>query len=539
MSLPTLSIQLPALLILSQLQKHGYEAYLVGGAVRDLLRTELDPASPLSNHYFDYDFTTNARPEQIQALFSESFYENQFGTVSVAFSHLQAQFEISQTPPLPEHPRSEKIIDLAKATNIHESLIYQVDQVDQQTDALAASQSQADFDQLLPVYEITTFRTDGTYQDHRRPETVTWGQTLTEDLARRDFTCNAMAIAIDQSVLEKLLSQGTVSKQPWLVPISEYTLIDPYHGFVDYSQGELKTVGRAQDRFAEDALRMLRAIRFSVQLDLEMSSETFEAIASQAQDLTHVSWERIQIEFLKMLGSRQPAKAIELLDETGLLACIIPELLATKGVEQGGHHTTDVWTHSLDALATCPSTDPIVRLATLLHDIGKPNTFKRQNGTITFYNHEIVGSRIANSISKRLKLSRRDRERIFTLVRFHMFHYQPHDTDAAIRRFMRKVGLENIDDILDLREGDRLGSGARKTSWRLEEMKARMIDQLHQPLSVKDLAIGGHELQSELNLTPGPLFGKILQELFEEVLENPELNNREYLLKKAAEIAEH
>jgi len=160
---------------------------------------------------------------------------------------------------------------------------------------------------------------------------------------------------------------------------------------------------------------------------------------------------------------------------------------------QGGHHNTDVWTHSLDALKECPNPDPIVRLATLLHDIAKPQTFEIRDNKITFYNHEIVGSRITDKIAKRLKFSKIDRRRLFTLVRHHMFYYQPQNSDAAIRRFMRKVSLENIDDILDLREGDRLGSGARKTSWRLEEMKQRMIEQLNQPMEVTDLAINGHD----------------------------------------------
>jgi putative nucleotidyltransferase with HDIG domain len=236
---------------------------------------------------------------------------------------------------------------------------------------------------------------------------------------------------------------------------------------------------------------------------------------------------------MKMLKSDFPAEAIELLDTTGLLTHIIPELLTAKGVEQAGHHTTDVWTHSLDALRTCPSTDPIVRLATLLHDIAKPQTYQRTDASITFYNHEVIGARVAKKIAERLRLPKRDVERIFTLVRHHMFHYQPKNTDAAIRRFMRKVGLENIDDILDLREGDRLGSGARQTSWRLEEMKQRMIEQLNQPLSVHDLAIDGHDLMAELKLQPGPKLGQILHELFEKVLEQPELNTKEQLIKEA------
>ncbi len=190
----------------------------------------------------------------------------------------------------------------------------------------------------------------------------------------------------------------------------------------------------------------------------------------------------------------------------------------------------------MDALANCPSSDPIVKLATLLHDIGKPATYQLRNGEITFYNHEIVGSRIADRIGQRLHLSKRELRRLFILVRHHMFYYQPENSDAAIRRFMTRVGLENIDDILALREGDRLGSGVRKTSWRLEEMKERIVGQLNQPMAVTDLAISGHDLMAQFDLKPGPWIGAVLDKLLEEVLDNPELNTKEQLLKLAQEL---
>jgi putative nucleotidyltransferase with HDIG domain len=312
-----------------------------------------------------------------------------------------------------------------------------------------------------------------------------------------------------------------------------YTLHDPHSGEQDLANQLIKTVGDPHRRFQEDALRMLRAIRFSVQLNMRIEAETYHALQTHHELLSHISLERIRDEFLKMLVSNYPKEAIELLDETQLLYYIIPELLDAKGVKQGGHHTTDVWTHSLDALAECPSSDPVVKLAALLHDISKPETFALVNSLPTFYNHEILGSRKAKKIAQRLRLSNFDVDRIFILVRHHMFHYQPEHTDAAIRRFMRKVGLENIDDMLDLREGDRLGSGARKTSWRLEEMKERMIEQLHQPMDVTDLAINGTDLMTELQLVPGPVIGKLLHALFEQVLDNPELNTKERLIEKA------
>jgi len=216
----------------------------------------------------------------------------------------------------------------------------------------------------------------------------------------------------------------------------------------------------------------------------------------------------------------------------------MPELLEGKGVEQGGHHTTDVWTHSLDALRETPAIDPIVRLATLLHDVAKPRTYALRDGDITFYNHEIIGSRMASKIAKRLRLSNKDTQRVFTLVRHHMFHYQPHNTDSAIRRFMRKVGLANVDDILDLREGDRLGSGAKRTSWRLEEMKQRMIEQLNQPMEIKDLKINGNDLMEEFDLKPGRILGEVLNHLFEYVMDDPKLNNKEDLLKLSKKYLE-
>jgi len=239
---------------------------------------------------------------------------------------------------------------------------------------------------------------------------------------------------------------------------------------------------------------------------------------------------------IKILASAHPAEGIKLLDETGLLDYIIPELKLGKNMDQPGHHTTDVWVHSLDALEACPSLDPIVRLATLLHDVGKPETYVAQEQEITFYNHEVLGSRIASKIAKRLRLSKKDVQRIFILVRYHMFYYQPEHSDASVRRFIKKVGLENIDDILDLREGDRLGSGAKKTSWRLEEFKKRIIEQLNQPMDLSDLAINGRDLITKLKLKPSQIVGQILNDLLEKVLQNPKLNTKDTLIKEAQKL---
>lgn len=528
-----MKLELPfeVLFVCHTLQKNGFDSYLVGGAIRDLILQSTEAFHQKNLSITDYDFTTNAEPEKIMELFPESFYENNFGTVSI--THEDTLALISPNHQLPTEDmlsningetKKETLIDLVNAQKIHESLI-----PDENEDLPSEEKKPKPF-------EITTYRTDGTYHDHRRPEKVDWGKTIDEDLDRRDFTINAMAIKIDQDYLEKIFSEKEL-KTNYLVDIENFELVDPHSGVKDLAHGMIEAVGDPHIRFKEDALRMLRAIRFSVQLGMSIGQTTLEALKEHSHLIKHVSWERIRDEFLKMLSSREPKKAILLLEETKMLEHILPEILLMKGVDQSGHHTTDVWVHSLDALDNCPSIDPIVRLSTLLHDVGKPMTYEEKEDGITFYNHEIVGSRAASKIAKRLKLSKIDIQRVFILVRYHMFHYQPHNTDASIRRFMRKVGLENIEDILDLREGDRLGSGAKKTSWRLEEMKQRMVEQLNQPMDVKDLAINGHDLINELGMKPGKRIGEILQELFEEVIDDPELNKKEILLEKAKKLA--
>jgi len=521
-----LALPFEPLVILDRLRTAGYQAYIVGGAVRDAL------SQRLSTHT-DFDFTTNASPDQIQVVFPESFYENQFGTVSLTKSDVWKlvglEFEKSlqdvSTNAIPTG-----LIQLDSATKIHASL--------KNKPAVSLSQPEAP-QSRWKNYEITTYRAEGRYTDHRRPDEVKWGVSLEEDLSRRDFTINAMAIELKSEFLAQFFAQPLSADQVHqLISLQEdqYIIIDPFGGQNDLHSETLQPVGDPATRFEEDALRMLRAVRFSVQLNMRMTDETFTAISELAEQTQYVSWERIRDEFLKMLASDFPAEAVRLLDETRLLHFILPELREGRGIEQAGHHTTDVWTHSLDALASCPSTDPIVRFATLIHDIGKPRTLKYIDETPTFYNHEIVGARMARQITDRFHFSKHESQRIYTLVRHHMFYYQPHNTDAAIRRFMRKVRLENINDILDLREGDRLGSGARKTSWRLEEMKQRMVEQLHQPFDVTDLAIDGNDLITDLSLQPGRVIGRLLNELFEQVLENPEKNTREYLIGESKQL---
>lgn len=523
-----LPLRTESLFIAFILQQAGYECFIVGGAVRDTIRFTLLPEDQRGAlPTMDYDFATNAKPEEIQALFPESFYENTYGTVSITTEQLPQQPSMQwQILPLPQLEQSEKqrIIDLATASKLHSSL---------------SAPSEKKLTQAsTEKFEITTYRSKELYDNHRAPSSMSWGETIEEDVQRRDFTINAIALRISQETLENIFAPAAQPLPPLypLVIDRDVFLYDSEKGLPDLAAGIIRTVGNPHKRFEEDALRLLRALRFSVQLDMQIEANTWDAVNQLSHLIEHVSWERIRDEFLKMLASPQPKRAIELLDRTGLLLHILPELLEGKAVVQGGHHTTDVWTHSLDALAACPSPDPIVRLATLIHDIGKPATFRYISGQPTFYNHEIVGARMAKTICQRLRLSKLDSNRIFILVRHHMFHYQPHNTDAAIRRFMRKVGLEHIDDILDVREGDRLGSGARKTSWRLEEMKQRMVEQLNQPFAITDLAINGHDLMSELGLQPGPQLGTLLKQLFEIVLEEPEKNTKEQLLALAQQL---
>ncbi len=530
-----LNLPFESLGIIYALQEAGFEAYLVGGAVRDLMLNQ-----ELIN---DFDFTTNANPQEIQQVFPGSFYENQFGTVSITHENLLQQL-IKENYSLPkkniyqrllDHEtalyktnQKEKIINLKTAKKIHYSL---KDKVLDSEKIIEENVPKV----YLPPFEITTFRSDGNYADHRRPESVAWGKTIADDLSRRDFTINAMAIAINKESLKNIFQKQAIAEN-YQLQTNDWQLIDEFQGFKDLKAGLIRTVGNPNERFAEDALRMLRAIRLAVQLNMELEKETFLSIQNNHDSLSFISAERVGAEMMKILASTDPARGVKLLDDSGLLNHIIPELKMGKNMDQSGHHKTDVWTHSLDALATCPSKDPVVRLATLIHDIGKPDTYEQKDQEISFYNHEVLGARIASKIAKRLRLSKKDVQRVFILVRYHMFYYQTDHSDASIRRFIKKVSLENIDDILDLREGDRLGSGAKKTSWRLEEFKKRIIEQLNQPMDLSDLAINGQIIMDEFQLKPSPLIGQILNQLLEEVMENPALNTKPSLIEETQKI---
>jgi putative nucleotidyltransferase with HDIG domain len=439
----------PVFEIFEKFRQAGFEIYLVGGAVRDLL---------LNRVIHDADFTTNAVPEEIQKLLPGSFYDNIFGTVGIMIETKRGK---------------EK-------------------------------------------YEITTYRTEKGYTDKRRPDQVSWGKTLEEDLKRRELTINAMAI-------------GPAKEQ-------SLELIDLFGGREDLEKKIIRAVGNPDERFSEDALRMMRVIRFASQLGFTIEPATFTAIQKNAKLLEFLSWERIHDELLGILGSDFPADGITLLYSACLLEYILPELIPAYGVAQAKHHIYDVWTHSLMSLKSAPSKDPLVRLATLIHDIGKPVVAKGVGEARTFYNHEVVGAHLAEKIAKRLKFSKKDEEKLVTLVRWHQFTVDERQSDSAIRRFIRNVGKENLEDILALRIGDRLGGGAKETSWRLEKFKKRLEEVQREPFTVADLKVNGFDIMKIFGLKPGPEVGKILNQIFEEVLEKKIENEREVLLKRLEEL---
>ena len=458
--------------LLNRFKEKEFEIYLVGGAVRDLL---------MGRQVTDWDFTTNATPDQILELFPDAFYDNKFGTVGL--------------------PADSAFV----ATSAKEAGLTKV--------GIPVTEKQ--------VMEITTFRREETYSDRRHPDKVVWGENLEEDLSRRDFTINAFAL----SMVEGMAT----------------TIIDPYHGQEDLKQKIIRAVGDPQKRFSEDALRMLRAIRIASELGFVIEEQTFEAIKTNTPLLAHISEERIRDELFKLLASPFPYEGFVMLKNGGLLEKILPEVEHAFGVPQKSpkrHHVVDVGTHLFYSLRYCPSHDPLVRFATLLHDIGKPQTF-RQNpeGLITFYNHEVVGASIARNITRRLRFSKKQEEKLTILVRWHQFTVDERQTDSAIRRFIRNVGKANLKDILDLRVGDRLGGGATETSWRLEGFKKRLVEVQKEPFSVADLKIDGNDVMKELKIPSGPLVGQILNTLFQEVEEGKLKNTREDLLERVKVIS--
>lgn len=463
--------------IVEILAKAGYEAYPVGGCVRDLLRGETPK---------DWDVTTSAKPEEIMALFPGSFYENAFLTVTVKTE--------SEDPALAE-------------------------------------------------VEITTFRAEGKYTDKRHPDEVRFARTLEEDLSRRDFTVNAMALdtGIRNKELgirgEKQESNNSLS----IIPNS--IVIDPFGGQKDLEKKLIRAVGDPDARFGEDALRMMRAVRLAAELGCTIEEKTEAAITTHAGDLAFIAKERVRDELVKIVETPRAGEGIRALQRLGLLTHIIPELEQGIGVENRPRVFT-IWEHNLKAfeygVKTGYATD--VRIAALLHDVGKPATKgPEKNNEWTFYGHDVVGGRMAASILSRLRFPRDTVEKIATLIRWHLFKYDPDEgiTDSSVRRLIRRVGAANMNDLVKVRICDRMGMGVPKAlPYRLRHFQFRVekILREEEAPSVKKLKINGDDVMKILDIPPGVRIGKILEVLLQEVMDDPVKNIKEYLQERVAQL---
>jgi len=468
-------IPLPVQNTLKTIHEAGFDAYIVGGCVRDLL---------LGRTPRDWDITTSALPEAITTLFPESFYENTFGTVGVKVPHFSS----------------------------------------------SASETPTSLD-IKEIIEVTTYRTESDYTDKRRPDTVSFTTSLAEDLARRDFTINAIAY-------------GKTATGPW-------TLVDPFSGQNDLDQKIIRTVGNPEERFNEDALRLMRAVRLLTELrspskknspgEWRLETKTKDAIVTLSKNLQLISQERIRDELSKIILSPSPAFGIEMLQNLHLLSFILPELERGIGVTQNLHHIYTVWEHNLRALDTCPSKKLTVRLACLLHDVGKPETKRGEGRNATFYNHDHVGAQITEKALVRLRFPSDVVKQVTLLVDNHLFYYNVDEvTEASVRRLIKRVGLENMDDLMAVRIGDRLGSGVPKGKpYKLRHLEYMIEKVSKDPLSVKMLAVKGNDLIESLSIPPSPKIGILLNILLAEVIETPEKNKREILLARARELVHH
>ncbi len=438
--------------IMNILYNEGFEAFVVGGCVRDSLMDK----SP-----GDWDLATNAVPDKVQSLFEKKnfkcFYENDFGTVGVVLS------------PNPSRKFSN-------------------------------------------IVEITTYRTESTYSNKRHPDRVRWAKTIEEDLGRRDFTVNAIAFKVEKDKVE---------------------MIDPYEGRRDIKKRIIRAVGVPEERFGEDSLRMFRAVRFASTLDFTIESKTMEAVKNNASWTENISKERVRDELIKMIMNRRAAKGIELLREVGILKYVIPELISGYGVTQNKHHIHDCYRHNLLALDYAAKKDfnLHVRMAALLHDIAKPVVKSGEGPNATFYNHEVVGAKMTREILYRLKFSKKDAMKIVKLVRYHLFYYNVGEvSESSIRRLVRQVGMEDMEDLLNLRMCDRIGSGVPKAEpYKLRHLKYLIEKTSRDPITAKMLAVGGSDVMKMLGIDPGPRIGWILNALLGQVLSDPKKNDKGYL----------
>ncbi len=454
--------------IITKLQNAGFEAYVVGGCVRDML---------LGREPADWDVATSAASEEIQKIFPDNFYENKFFTVTVRTKR--------QDPKLKE-------------------------------------------------IEVTTYRSDLRYGDRRHPEEVQYAKTIEEDLARRDFTVNAIAIALKSKIQNpKSKTNSNSQNTKYKIPDTKYELVDPFDGRKDLKAKLMRAVGTPEARFQEDALRMMRGVRLCATLGFSLEPETKEAIARNASLLKAISQERVRDEFAKVIMAEKATEGIETLRELGLLDFIIPELVEGYGVTQNKHHIYTVWEHNLLSLeyAVKQKWTLEIRLASLLHDVGKPRVKKGEGKDSTFYGHEVVGARMAKQILSRLKFPQKTIEKVVTLVRYHLFYYNVGEvTEASIRRLVKNVGPEHIEELLQVRMADRIGSGTPKAEpYKLRHLRY-LIDKVSQdPISAKMLKVKGDEVMSILGIEPGPRVGWILDALLAVVLEDPKKNEKDVL----------
>lgn len=440
--------------VTESLEKAGFEAYLVGGCVRDLL---------LGHKPNDWDVATNANPEQIQSIFEKTFYENDYGTVGV---------------------------------------------VNEETG-----------EESLKVIEVTPYRKESGYSNARHPDSVEFGTSLEEDLKRRDFTVNAVALKVSGET------------------------VDPFGGRDDLERKVIKAVGEPRERFAEDALRMMRAIRLSAQLNFALDERTAAAIQENAGNLGRISKERIRDEFTKILMTDQPMVALGMAQKLDILRFITPDLARGIGIAQNQAHKFDVWEHNLRTLQHAADKGwPLeVRLAALFHDVSKPETrrFSEEKQDYTFYGHDVVGGRVTKKILSDLKFPKEIVDKVSNLVRWHMFFSDPEKvTLSAVRRMIRNVGGgPNMELLLNLRVCDRIGTGRPKEQpFRLRKYISMVEEAQRDPISVQMLKINGARLMEISTEKPGPKLGYTLNALLEEILDDPSKNRPEYLEKRALEL---
>jgi len=489
--------------VLKELEKHGFEAYIVGGCVRDLI---------LKRTPNDWDVATNAKPDEVQKIFPDSLYENRFGTVTARISICH-----------PEEQSGDRVPPKLSAT-------------EQGTRLPSDSLNRAEKPQIQEI-QTTTYRIEQGYSDRRHPDKIEFAKTLEEDLSRRDFTINALAVATSQK--SKVKSQKSHGFMDFRFYGFSASVVDLYGGQDDIKNKLIRAVGNPIERFDEDALRMMRAARFAVQLGFEIEEKTANAIRQNAHWLERISKERIRDELVKIIMSDNPSEGVELLRELGLLRFIIPELEYGIGVTQNLHHIYTVYQHLILSLKNCPSKKLSVRLAALLHDIAKPKTKQGSGVSCTFYNHDYLGARFTKSILKRLKFSNEIIEKTSALVGSHMFFYNVDEvSEAGVRRLVKKIGRENVKDLIDLRIADRLGSGVPKAKpYKLRHLEYMIEKVSKDPISVKMLKINGEDIMKILGIAPGVKIGAILDCLLSEVLDDPTLNNRAYLEKRVKEIS--